>query len=83
MSPKLIKPVRLPVCLTKIKFPFIFFSSSIRVTNQSGPFNPDVLFIQLSTTFFENLALVVRIFFQSARERALASRKILVLRISS
>ena len=61
--PKSIKPMRLPVCLTKIKFPFIFISSSIRVTNRSVPLNPDVLFIKLSTTFFENLALVVRILF--------------------
>ena len=61
--PKSIKPMRLPVCLTKIKFPFIFISRSIRVTNRSAPLNPDVLFIKLSTNFFENLALVVRFFF--------------------
>ena len=61
--PKTIKPMRLPVCLTKIKFPFIFISPSIRVINRSAPLNPDVLFIKLSTTLFENLALLVRFFF--------------------
>ena len=61
-SPKTIKPMRLPVCLTKIKFPFIFISPSIKVTNRSTPLNPDVLFIKLPTTLFENLVLVVRFF---------------------
>ena len=63
MSSKSIKPMKLPVCLTKIKFRFIFISPSIRVTNQLAPLNPDVLFIKLSTTFFQKPHFSSRIFF--------------------
>ena len=82
VSPKTIKLVRLPVCLTKIKFPFIFISPNIWVIDQSASLNPDVLFIKLSTTLFENLALLVRFFFfffKSLRVRALACHKMLTL----
>ena len=59
VSPKCIKPVRFPVCLTKIKFSFIFIlSNKKRVTNRSAPLNPDFLFVKSPTTFFKNLGLV-------------------------
>ena len=82
VSPKIVKPTRLPVCLTKIKFPFIFILPSIGVPNRSVPLNPDVLFIKLSTTFFENLVFVIRIFFNLLGCMDLQHKAILLLHIN-